>query len=130
MPRSTYCLVSPGIRTTTAAYETAVAVIRAEHPDLLRLSCIHEEMAQGMGLSNDSPEARPSIFNDDEEFALLTPMTNTSCASSTTPPAPGMKAEEAMPLVRQIAGNFGEARCERRGGRRDPPPSSRRCPSR
>ena len=25
-----------------------------------------------MGLANDSPEARPSIFNDDEEYALLT----------------------------------------------------------
>jgi len=38
----------------------------------MRLSCIHEEMAQAMGLANDSPTARPSIFNDDEEFALLT----------------------------------------------------------
>ena len=47
-------------------------MIRAEHPDLLRLSCLHEEIAQGLGLSNDSPAARPSIFNDDEEFALLT----------------------------------------------------------
>ena len=27
---------------------------------------------QGLGLSNDSPAARPSIFNDDNEFALLT----------------------------------------------------------
>jgi hypothetical protein len=44
-------------------------VIRAEHPDLLRLSCLHEEIAQGLGLPNDSPRARPSIFNDDEEFA-------------------------------------------------------------
>ena len=25
-----------------------------------------------MGLPNDSPEARPSLFNDDLEFALLT----------------------------------------------------------
>ena len=30
-------------------------------------------MAQGLGLANDSLAARPSIFNDDEEFALLTP---------------------------------------------------------
>ena len=42
------------------------------NPDLLRLSCIHEEIAQGLGLSNDSPAARPSVFNDDEEFGLLT----------------------------------------------------------
>ncbi|MCP4818328.1 MAG: DUF2927 domain-containing protein, partial [Shimia sp.] len=28
--------------------------------------------AQGLGLPNDDPKARPSIFNDDDEFALLT----------------------------------------------------------
>ena len=55
-----------------STYTAAIAVIRAENPDLLRLSCIHEELAQGLGLANDSPEARPSIFNDDDEFALLT----------------------------------------------------------
>ena len=54
------------------AYTRAIALIRAELPDLLRLSCIHEEIAQGLGPANDSPEARPSIFNDDDEFALLT----------------------------------------------------------
>jgi len=72
MPRSTFCLVfalDPG---ELGSYSQAVAVIRAEHPDLMRLSCIHEELAQGLGLSNDSPSARPSIFNDDEEFGLLT----------------------------------------------------------
>ena len=36
-----------------------------------------------MGLPNDSPDARPSIFNDDEEFALLTGMTRSCCACST-----------------------------------------------
>ncbi len=56
------------------AYTRAFAVIRAEHPDLLRLSCIHEEIAQGLGLPTTARRARPSIFNDDEEFALLTPM--------------------------------------------------------
>jgi hypothetical protein len=54
-------------------YRKAVAVIRGEHPDLLRQSCLHEEISQGLGLANDSPRARPSIFNDDEEFAFLTP---------------------------------------------------------
>jgi len=72
MPRSTFCLVfalDPGNKGT---YSQALAIIRGEHPDLLRLSCIHEEIAQGLGLSNDSPAARPSVFNDDEEFGLLT----------------------------------------------------------
>ena len=72
LPRSSYCLVFALDADNTGAYTRAVAIIRAEHPDLLRLSCIHEEVAQGMGLSNDSPAARPSIFNDDEEFGLLT----------------------------------------------------------
>ena len=72
LPRSTYCLVFACDPGDDGTYAKAVAVIRAEHPDMLRLSCIHEEMAQGLGLSNDSPKARPSIFNDDEEFGLLT----------------------------------------------------------
>ncbi|PIE15423.1 MAG: hypothetical protein CSA68_07095 [Rhodobacterales bacterium] len=73
MAPSTMCLVfaySQG--ENSSAYAKAVAVIRGEHPDLLRHSCIHEELAQGLGLANDSPQARPSIFNDDEEFGLLT----------------------------------------------------------
>ncbi len=72
MPPASYCVVFAFSEGDTAAYSQAVAVIRGEHPDLLRLLCIHEEIAQGMGLANDSPVARPSIFNDDEEFALLT----------------------------------------------------------
>lgn len=73
MSPSTLCLVlAYSDNTNTATYAKAVAVIRGEHPDLLRLSCFHEELAQGLGLANDSPSARPSIFNDDEEFGLLT----------------------------------------------------------
>lgn len=72
MPASTFCLVFAFSNGSGASYTKAIAVIRAEHPDALRLSCIHEELAQGMGLANDSPAARPSIFNDDEEFGLLT----------------------------------------------------------
>jgi hypothetical protein len=72
MPPSTYCVVFAFSAGSGAAYTQAVAVIRGEHPDLLRLSCVHEELAQGLGLANDSPAARPSIFNDDEEFGLLT----------------------------------------------------------
>ncbi|WP_417257842.1 DUF2927 domain-containing protein [Celeribacter sp.] len=72
MPSSAYCLVIASDPDDDGAYTTAVAVIRGEHPDLMRKSCFHEEIAQGLGLANDSPRARPSIFNDDEEFALLT----------------------------------------------------------
>lgn len=53
-------------------YTGAVILIKSEHKSVMRSSCIQEEMAQALGLANDSPNARPSIFNDDEEFALLT----------------------------------------------------------
>ena len=72
-PRNTFCAAyALSNQAANSAYTAAVVLIKAEHPDLLRLSCIHEEIAQAMGLANDSPMARPSIFNDDEEFALLT----------------------------------------------------------
>jgi hypothetical protein len=104
MPRSTYCLVyalSPGQGST---YSTAFAVIRAEHPDLMRLSCIHEEITQGLGLANDSPLARPSIFNDDEEFALLTPMDELMLKMLYSPRlSAGMTETEARPLVTPLA---------------------------
>lgn len=104
MPRSTYCLVFAWDPNDDGAYEKAVAIIRSEHPDLLRLSCIHEEMAQGMGLANDSPEARPSVFNDDEEYALLTTHDEMLLAILyDSRLKAGMGAAEAMPIVREIA---------------------------
>ena len=72
LPRDQLCIVVAFSESGKSEYVKAVAVIRDEHPDLLRKSCIHEELAQGLGLANDSPAARPSIFNDDEEFGLLT----------------------------------------------------------
>jgi hypothetical protein len=104
LPRSSYCLVFAWDPDDTGTYEKAVAVIRAEHPDLLRLSCIHEEIAQGMGLSNDSPTARPSVFNDDEEFGLLTYHDELLLKILYDRRlSGGMTAQEAMPIVRQIA---------------------------
>lgn len=73
LPRPIYCAVYAfSDASNPDSFQSAVAIIRAEHPPLLRESCFHEEIAQGLGLSNDSPAARPSIFNDDDEFALLT----------------------------------------------------------
>ena len=78
--------------------------MRAEQPDLMRLSCIHEEIAQGLGLPNDSPRARPSIFNDDDEFALLTSHDEKLLTMLYDPRLkPGMTAQEAAPVVRIIA---------------------------
>jgi Protein of unknown function (DUF2927) len=105
LPRSIYCLVvavSGGGAPNN--YTRAVALIRAEHPDLVRLSCIHEEIAQGLGLPNDSPSARPSIFNDDDEFALLTNHDELLLKMLYDPRlTQGMTAEQARPIVRIIA---------------------------
>ncbi len=101
----TYCaVVAFGQKGQRNAYGAAVAVIRAENPDLLRLSCIHEELAQGLGLANDSPQARPSIFNDDDEFALLTNHDELLLqllydGRMTT----GMPLDQARPIIRRIA---------------------------
>lgn len=104
LPRSSYCLVFAWDPDDTGGYEKAVAVIRAEHPDLLRLSCIHEEIAQGMGLANDSPTARPSVFNDDEEFGLLTDHDEILLGILYDRRLKGgMTRAEAMPIVREIA---------------------------
>lgn len=104
LPRSTYCLViaftdvgRPGV------YTGAIALIRAEQPDLMRLSCIHEELAQGLGLANDSPFARPSIFNDDDEFALLTSHDEMLLSLLYSPSLqPGMSIDVARPILRKL----------------------------
>ena len=78
--------------------------VRAEHPDLLRKSCYHEEIAQGLGLANDSPNARPSIFNDDEEFALLTTHDEALLSMLYDPRlSVGMNLDEARPVIYQLA---------------------------
>ncbi|RJE89512.1 DUF2927 domain-containing protein [Paracoccus onubensis] len=102
-----YCTVFAYSQGNSYSYAHAVALIRAELPPLLRLSCIHEELAQGMGLANDSPTVRPSIFNDDEEFALLTRHDELLLRILYDPRLrPGMTEEEAAPIVRTIAGEL------------------------
>jgi Protein of unknown function (DUF2927) len=104
MPRSTYCLVYALSDGSSGAYTRAFAVIRSEHPDLLRLSCLHEELTQGLGLPNDSPRARPSIFNDDEEFALLTDHDELLLRILYSRELrPGMSATEARPIIESLA---------------------------
>lgn len=104
LPRSSYCLVFAWDPEDDGTYSKAVAVIRAEHPTLLRQSCIHEELAQGLGLSNDNPLVRPSVFNDDEEFGLLTRHDEQLLGILYDPRLrPGMLADEARPIVTKIA---------------------------
>lgn len=57
---------------TPDSYRSSLILIKSEHSTAQRNACVMEEMAQALGLTNDSLSARPSIFNDDEEFAALT----------------------------------------------------------
>jgi hypothetical protein len=104
MSEEDYCLVIALTGASDAVYTRAVAVLRGEHPPTLRRLCVHEELAQGLGLVNDSPEARPSIFNDDEEFALLTRHDELLLRILYDDRLkPGMTAGEARPIVAAIA---------------------------
>ena len=105
LPRTQHCVVvTYGAGETKDTLVRAVALIRAEHPDLLRLACIHEELSQGLGLINDSDGARPSIFNDDDEFALLTSHDEKLLAMLYDPRLrPGMNADQALPVARILA---------------------------
>ncbi|MCM2562690.1 DUF2927 domain-containing protein [Lutimaribacter sp. EGI FJ00015] len=110
IPRSIHCLVVAfSDADNDHVYRRAIAIVRAEHPDLLRRSCVHEELAQGLGLANDSPLARPSIFNDDDEFALLTTHDEKLLKMLYDPRlSPGMTPEQARPIfsarARALAG--------------------------
>lgn len=105
LPRSIHCLVVAfADNAASSAYRQAVALVRTEHPQLTRRACIHEELAQGLGLANDDQNARPSIFNDDEEFALLTSHDELLLKILYDPRLrPGMSADEARPIVWSLA---------------------------
>ncbi|MBT4829435.1 MAG: DUF2927 domain-containing protein, partial [Marinovum sp.] len=111
LPRSIHCLVFAfSDRERRFEYTEAIALIRGEHPDLMQKSCIHEELAQGLGLANDSPYARPSIFNDDDEFATLTRQDELFLKMLYHPELqPGMTIATADPIVRKLAEAFVQA---------------------
>jgi hypothetical protein len=103
----TYAFFDPAAPST---YSSAIVLIRAEHPPLTRMSCVQEEMAQAMGLPNDSRDARPSLFNDTREFAVLTEHDAILLRMLYDPRLrPGMTAAEALPLLPAIAGDAQQA---------------------
>ena len=107
LPRDQLCVVIGTFAPGRSSYTKAIAMIRAEHPNLMRSACIHEELAQGMGLANDSPGARPSIFNDDEEFALLTGHDELLLKMLYDPRfQTGMNPATAAPIARAIAREY------------------------
>ncbi|WP_175546828.1 DUF2927 domain-containing protein [Natronohydrobacter thiooxidans] len=103
LPLTVSCLVLAFSRSGTDTYTDALAIIRAELPDLSRRACYYEELAQGMGLPNDSPRARPSLFNDSAEFAVLTVLDEQLLRILYDPRLrPGMREAEARPVIRSI----------------------------
>jgi hypothetical protein len=104
-PLDTFCTAYAFADTgDKSVYSAVMILIRAEHPPLTRLSCVHEEMAQAMGLPNDSPDARPSLFNDSLEFALLTEHDAILLRMLYDQRLrPGMTSEEARPLLPAVA---------------------------
>lgn len=104
LPLSVSCLVLAFSRNGTNVYSDAVAIIRAELPDRTRDMCYFEEITQGLGLANDSPVARPSLFNDSAEFAVLTVLDEQLLRVLYDPRlSPGMTSAQAGPIVRRIA---------------------------
>ncbi|MEL6169170.1 MAG: DUF2927 domain-containing protein [Pseudomonadota bacterium] len=104
MPTNHFCMVVTVPHANRAnGIQSAVAVIRAEHSGRMRTSCIHEELAQGMGLPNDCRNARPSIFNDDEEFGVLTAHDEHLLRILYSPSLrSGMRREDARPIVQSL----------------------------
>ena len=81
--------------------------LRAESSTSTRVACLHEEITQSLGLTNDSDKARPSIFNDDHEFKRLTRHDRLLVKTLYDPRLrAGMSADEAMPVARQILGEL------------------------
>ncbi|MEM0942379.1 MAG: DUF2927 domain-containing protein [Pseudomonadota bacterium] len=100
----TYQSSSPRDGLPAGATGYGLVLIRAGYSDIFRLSCVEEEIVQAMGLTNDDDRVRPSIFNDDEEFAYLTTHDELLLRILYDPRLkPGMTEDEAMPIVRQIA---------------------------
>jgi hypothetical protein len=105
MPEDVHCMVMAFSNAEIRhGYTHAIAIIRAEHPPLMQRACIEEELAQGLGLANDSPYARPSIFNDDDEFATLTAMDAVMLQILYNPRLlPGMTLDQARPYLYEIS---------------------------
>ena len=95
--------------TLSVAHEDANVLVGAhvflgsEVEGTLRRACLHEEIVQSLGLTNDSRAARPSIFNDDQEFALMTEHDALLLRVLYDKRLqPGMPEREAMPIAERV----------------------------
>lgn len=82
----------------------AMILVKAELQGDFRKSCLTEEFTQALGLFNDGPQIRPSIFNDDAEFIELTRHDEYLLQILYDKRLrPGMLRAEAEPIVQTIA---------------------------
>ena len=91
-------------QTENGGIRFGLILIKAELQHDFRRACLTEEFVQTLGLLNDSPEVRPSIFNDDQEFIELTRHDEYLLRILYDPRLRiGMTRDEAEPTVRMIA---------------------------
>jgi hypothetical protein len=77
IPHEGHCVVFDFSQSGSSKdYVKAFAIKRSEHPAQLKKACFHEEIIQGLDLSNDSPRARPSRTRT---MTMTMTMTNFSC---------------------------------------------------
>ena len=105
LPKDIHCMAMTSMSSEpNSAISSALVIIRSELPEIMRRACFHEEIAQSLGLTNDSHFARPSIFNDDDEFATLTKFDEILLRILYDHRLqPGISQKEAAQLVKQIA---------------------------
>ena len=105
LPTDIHCIAMTSMSSEpNSAISSALVIIRSELPVIMRRACFHEEIAQSLGLTNDSHLARPSVFNDDDEFATLTKFDEILLKILYDHRLnSGISKREASELVRQIA---------------------------
>lgn len=97
------CLGFISMEPRNGAIARADIYIKDELPERIRNACIVEEFVQSLGLMNDDPRARPSIFNDSQEFLELTSHDEYLLRILYDRRVrPGMRVPEMNPLVDQI----------------------------
>lgn len=98
------CIARVFVEPEKNTIEWSLVFIKQELRGAFRRSCLTEEFVQSLGLFNDGPDIRPSIFNDDAEFIELTRHDEYLLQILYDPRLePGMTSEEANPIVRKIA---------------------------
>ena len=97
------CLGLISVDPSSGEIAKADILIKDELPPLIRNACIVEEIVQSLGLMNDDPRARPSIFNDSQEFLDLTSHDEYLLRVLYDPRVrPGMTLGVMRPLTQQI----------------------------